>query len=43
LKDAVSKDIKYLEVKGADHSYRNPETKEPVFEDDAIDQYSLTF
>lgn len=43
LKDAVSKDITYLEVEGADHSYRNPETKEPVYEDNAIDQYTLTF
>lgn len=43
LKDAVSKDIKYLEIEGADHSYRNPETKEPLFEDNAIEQYSLTF
>jgi len=43
LKDAVSKDIKYFEVEGADHSYRNPENKEPIFEDKAIGQYSLTF
>lgn len=43
LKKAVSKDIQYFEVEGADHSYRNPETKEPIFEDKAIEQYSLTF
>jgi len=36
LKDAMSQDIKYLEIKDADHSYRNPETKESVFEDEAI-------
>jgi len=36
LKNANSKDIKYFEIKGADHSYRDPETKSPVFEDEAI-------
>lgn len=36
LKDAVSNNIRYFEVKNADHSYRN-ETKEPVFEDEVID------
>lgn len=35
LKDSVSKNINYFEIKNADHSYRN-ESKEPVFEDEAI-------
>lgn len=33
---AVSKKITYLSVEGADHSYRVPETKEPIYEDDAV-------
>ena len=33
---ATSKDVAYFEVAVADHSYRNPETKEPVFEDEAV-------
>lgn len=36
LKDAISKNINYFEIKNADHSYKN-ESKEPVFEDEAID------
>lgn len=36
LKNAVSKNISYFEVVGADHSYRVPETKEPKFEDEAV-------
>lgn len=36
LEDAMSQNIKYFEIKGADHSYRDPETKEPIFEDDAM-------
>ena len=36
LKNAVSKDINYFEIKNADHSYRN-ESKEAVFEDKAIE------
>jgi predicted alpha/beta-hydrolase family hydrolase len=36
MKGAVSKDIAYLSVKGADHSYRVPETKEPIYEDEAV-------
>lgn len=36
LKDAVSKNINYFEIKNADHSYRN-ELKELVFEDEAIE------
>jgi predicted alpha/beta-hydrolase family hydrolase len=36
LKDAVSKNINYFEIKEADHSYRN-ELKEPIFEDEVID------
>jgi predicted alpha/beta-hydrolase family hydrolase len=38
MKGAISKDINYFEIKGADHSYRN-ELKEPVFEDEAIDVF----
>ena len=36
LKDVVSKDINYFEIKNADHSYRS-ELKKSVFEDEAID------
>lgn len=36
LKDAISKNINYFEIKNADHSYRNVQ-KEPVFEDETID------
>ena len=36
MNGAVSKDIVYLSVKGADHSYRVPETKEPIYEDEAV-------
>lgn len=39
LKDAVSKDINYFEIINADHSYRN-ESKEPIFEDEAIEVFS---
>lgn len=36
LKDAVSEDISYFEIKNADHGYRN-ELKEPIFENEAMD------
>lgn len=36
LKNSKSTSISFYEVKKADHSYRNPETKEPLFEDEAI-------
>lgn len=36
LKNAVSKDIEYFEIPNADHSYRDPETREPIYEDQAI-------
>ncbi|KKQ55862.1 MAG: hypothetical protein US75_C0012G0005 [Candidatus Woesebacteria bacterium GW2011_GWC1_38_13] len=36
LINARSKNISYFEVKEADHSFRNPETKEPVFVDEAM-------
>ena len=36
MKGAVSKQVTYLSVKGADHSYRVPETKEPIYEDEAV-------
>lgn len=38
LKNAVSKNINYFEIKNADHSYRN-ELKEPIFEDEAIEAF----
>lgn len=37
---SVSTNIEYLTIEGADHSYRVPETKEPIFEDQAV---SLAF
>ncbi len=36
MKNAISKDITYFSVEGADHSYRDPETKEGIYEDEAI-------
>lgn len=33
---SISTDTKYLTIEGADHSYRVPETKDPVYEDEAI-------
>lgn len=36
LKDAISKDIHYFEIPFADHSFRDPKTKDPLFEDEAI-------
>lgn len=36
LKGSASEDIEYYEIKDADHSYRDPETKEPIYEDKAI-------
>ena len=38
LKDAKSQNIKFIEIPKADHSYRNPETKEPLYEDLAIEK-----
>ena len=38
LKESVSKNINYFEIKNADHSYRN-ESKEPIFEDEAIEVF----
>lgn len=37
LKGAASKDIQYFEIKEADHSYRDPETREPKYEDKVIE------
>lgn len=37
LKDAMSDDIQYFGIKGADHSYRDPDTKEPIYEDEVIE------
>lgn len=39
LRNAISKDINYFEIKDADHSYRN-ELKEPVFENVAIEVFN---
>lgn len=36
MRGAISKQITYLSVEGADHSYRVPETKEPIYEDEAV-------
>lgn len=36
LSGAISKNITYISIEGADHSYRNPETREPVYEDEAV-------
>jgi len=36
MESSVSKDITYYEIKGADHSYRVPETKEPLYEDKVV-------
>ena len=36
MSGAISKDVSYLSVEGADHSYRIPETKEPAYEDEAV-------
>ncbi len=37
LKDATSSELHFFEIKGADHSFRDPETKEPIYEDKAIE------
>ncbi len=36
MSGAISKDITYCSIEGADHSYRVSETKEPIYEDEAI-------
>lgn len=36
MNGAVSNDVTYLSIEGADHSYRIPETKEPIYEDEAV-------
>jgi len=41
LKNAASGNISYFGIKGADHSYRDPKTKEPIYEDKAIEILSL--
>ncbi len=40
MKGASSSEIYYFEIKGADHSFRDPQTKEPIFEDEAIARLS---
>jgi hypothetical protein len=37
LQNAVSKEITYHEIPYADHSYRDPETKESIYEDTVIE------
>lgn len=37
LKDVKSESVHFFEVEGADHSYRIPETKEPIYEDKAAE------
>lgn len=37
MKSSVSSDVSYFQIDGADHSFRVPETKEPIFEDKAIE------
>lgn len=36
MKDAISKEVEYISIEGADHSYREPNTKEPKYEDEAV-------
>jgi predicted alpha/beta-hydrolase family hydrolase len=36
LRGARSKQIRYYEIKNADHSFRDPETKEPLYENNAM-------
>lgn len=36
LKNAISQDIKYHQIDGADHSYRNPETKDSDYENKVV-------
>ncbi|OGM29496.1 hypothetical protein A2630_00690 [Candidatus Woesebacteria bacterium RIFCSPHIGHO2_01_FULL_44_10] len=40
LKDVKSRQIRYFEIPKADHSYRDTETKEPVYEDKAMEIFS---
>lgn len=37
LKGVQSKDLRFFEVAEADHSYRDPKTKEPIYEDRVIE------
>lgn len=39
LQGALTKNIKFVEILNADHSYRDPETKSPDYEDKAINKY----
>jgi len=36
LNNAISKNIRYFEIENADHSYRDPETKEAKYEDEVL-------
>jgi predicted alpha/beta-hydrolase family hydrolase len=37
LEGIISKDITYHQIAGADHSYRDPQTKEPLYENEVIE------
>lgn len=37
LKNAKSEEIHFFEIEGADHSFRVPETKKPIYEEKAIE------
>lgn len=37
LESAISQGISYYKVEGGDHGYKDPESKEPMFEDKAIE------
>ncbi len=36
LKDAISRNITYIDIPNSDHSYRDVETQEPIYQDKAI-------
>lgn len=38
LKGAISNEIEFTEIKGADHSFKNPDTGEPEFADEVVKQ-----
>ena len=40
MESAVSGRVSFFQIEGADHSYRKPETKEPIYEDRVIDIFS---
>lgn len=40
MESALSDNISFFQIDGADHSFRRPETKEPIYEDRAIEIFS---